>query len=187
MTQRSPRMTYPPQQPGGWPDPSWPGQQQQQQPYQDPNQQQYVDPNQQYVDPNQQYSAQPYSGQPYAENYGSYGQAYQQPAPVYGYGAPAVVPVVPKTNGMAIASLICSLVGLVTCGVASIVGIILGFVAKKQIQEKGEEGGGMATAGIIIGFVAIALSIIAIVFWVWYTARVINNIPTYDPTLYPTD
>ena len=57
-------------------------------------------------------------------------------------------PAAPKTNGMAIASLVTS---LACCGVP--IGLILGIVAKKQIKDsRGTEGGdGLATAGIIIG------------------------------------
>ena len=72
-----------------------------------------------------------------------------------------------QTNPLAIGSLVASLVGLL-CGIGSIVGIILGFMARKQIQESGgtQGGEGMATAGIIIGFISLALGII------WYLAIV---------------
>lgn len=72
-------------------------------------------------------------------------------------GVPGAYPAAPKTNGMAIASLITS---LVCCGP---IGLILGIVAKNQIKaSKGTEGGdGMATAGIIIG----ALSIVGGIIW----------------------
>ena len=46
--------------------------------------------------------------------------------------------------------------------VTSIVGIVLGFVAKKQIADSGgtQGGDGLALAGIIIGFATLALSIL---------------------------
>jgi len=47
---------------------------------------------------------------------------------------------------MAIASMVCSLVGIVIC-VTSIIGIILGHVALKQIERTGEEGRAFAIVG----------------------------------------
>lgn len=65
-------------------------------------------------------------------------------------------PAAPKTNGMAIASLVTS---IVCCGP---IGLILGIVAKNQIKaSRGTQGGdGMATAGIIIGALSIVGGII---------------------------
>lgn len=88
------------------------------------------------------------------------GQNAAQGEPVYSpYQAPVVAP---KNNGLAIASLVCSLVGALCCGLASIAGIILGFIARSQIRQSNgmQQGDGMALAGIIVGIVAIALSII---------------------------
>lgn len=59
-----------------------------------------------------------------------------------------------KTNGMAIASLILSIIGI------SIVGVILGIVALNQIKKTGEEGRGLALAGIIVGAIGFVLTFI---------------------------
>jgi hypothetical protein len=58
----------------------------------------------------------------------------------------------PKTNGLAIASLICSCLGLFFLPI--IPGIVLGFVARSQIRRSlgTQRGDGLALAGIIIGF-----------------------------------
>lgn len=67
---------------------------------------------------------------------------------------------------MAIASLVVSLVALICCSfgfIPAIIGIILGVVGGNQIKQTGENGAGMAKAGIIIGIVAIVLSIIWII------------------------
>jgi hypothetical protein len=90
--------------------------------------------------------------------------APQYGAPQYGappYGVPYGMP--PKTNGLAIASLVCSLV--VIFGVGCVLGIIFGFVAKSQIRQSNgtQKGNGLATAGIIIGFVAIGLFILFVI------------------------
>jgi len=84
---------------------------------------------------------------------GPYGQ-YPLPYPPSGYQPVA-------TNGLAIASFILGLVGWMACGVGSIVAVVLGFVARSQIRgSQGHQGGdGLALAGIILGFLAIALVI----------------------------
>ena len=51
-----------------------------------------------------------------------------------------------KTNGLAIAALVCSFF----CG---ILGIILGIVAINQINKTNEGGKGLAIAGIVLGAV----------------------------------
>ena len=83
---------------------------------------------------------QPYEPQP------SYEYGYGQP----GYGQPVYVNPNP-TNGLAIASLVCSLAGLLTF-ISAPVGAILGHVARRQIKESGGQGDGMALAGIIVGW-----------------------------------
>ncbi|MFD9660607.1 DUF4190 domain-containing protein [Rhodococcus sp. NPDC059968] len=123
-------------------------------PYASPNQNQYGGdqygaPNQQYGTPNPYAAPNQYS----APNlYGAPGQ-YGGPAPQYGapnpYGAPYPRPL--GTNGLAIASLITSIVGGCFYGLGSIVGIILGIIALGQIKQSGQEGRGLAIAGIAIG------------------------------------
>ncbi|MBS43128.1 MAG: hypothetical protein CMH83_08230 [Nocardioides sp.] len=90
------------------------------------------------------------------------------PPPAPGYGAPYGAPA--QNSGKAIASLVTGLVGLLTvcCGffvVSGIVGIVLGFLARKDIDaSQGQlKGAGMAMAGIILGFVEVALFAISII------------------------
>lgn len=75
------------------------------------------------------------------------------------YRQPAYYPPPKQTNGMAIAALI-------TAFLFSPAGIVLGIVARKQIRRTGEEGWGMATAGLIIGVVLTVLWLLALVLWV---------------------
>ncbi|MDP8970800.1 MAG: DUF4190 domain-containing protein [Actinomycetota bacterium] len=63
---------------------------------------------------------------------------------------------------MAIAALVSAIGGALLCGVLSIVGAILGHLALNQIKQTGEEGRGMALAGVIIGWVAFGLSVLVI-------------------------
>jgi len=58
-----------------------------------------------------------------------------------------------RTDPKAIASLVCSLVG--GCGVGSVAGIVLGHLAKRDIRQTGDHGSGLATAGLIIGYISV--------------------------------
>ena len=85
---------------------------------------------------------------------GQQGQQWQQPSGQVSPMPPAPVvsrPLTPMpgTNGLAIAALCCSIVGMVP--LASIVGIVLGIVALNQLRERIQRGRGMAVAGIVIG------------------------------------
>lgn len=84
------------------------------------------------------------------------GYGYQPGYPPYGY-VPAGT-----TNGLAVASLICSL--LWVFGVGSVLAVVFGFVARSQINrsDDGQRGGGLALAGIIVGFVGIVGMILII-------------------------
>jgi hypothetical protein len=52
-----------------------------------------------------------------------------------------------KTNAMAIVSLVTSILGI------SLVGVITGHIAMSQIKKTGEQGNGLAVAGLIIGYI----------------------------------
>ncbi len=58
----------------------------------------------------------------------------------------------PKTSGLAITSLVLGCLGLLTCGLTSLVGLILGIIALVRISKsKGQLGGqGLALAGTIV-------------------------------------
>jgi hypothetical protein len=73
-------------------------------------------------------------------------------APGWGY------PSTPRTNGMAIASLVLAIVGLMFCGIPSIAAVVFGHIGIHQINQSGgtEQGRGMAIAGLVIGYLVIA-------------------------------
>jgi hypothetical protein len=64
------------------------------------------------------------------------------------------------TNGFAIAAFVLGLVGWIPCAIGSVLAVIFGFVARHQIKTPGASGGkrgdGLAIAGIVLGFVAVA-------------------------------
>ena len=66
-------------------------------------------------------------------------------------------------NGYAIASLVLSLVSL--SGIGSILAIVCGNMEKRQIRTEGGEGSGLATAGIIIGWVGLVLVSVDAIFF----------------------
>lgn len=68
--------------------------------------------------------------------------------------APQFAPA-PPTNGLAIAGMVLSLTGFATCGLTSVVGLILSIVALRQIRGSGgrQVGDGLAIAGIAVGAV----------------------------------
>jgi hypothetical protein len=86
------------------------------------------------------------------------------PPPPPPFGSPGAVPASAGNNGMAVAALVCGIAGFL-CIIPAILGIIFGFVAKGQIRDSGgvQGGDGMATAGIVLGFVWVAISIIVII------------------------
>lgn len=68
-----------------------------------------------------------------------------------------------RTNGMAIASLVLGILWLWWIG--SVLALVFGFIAKRQIDDSlGQQTGrGMATAGIVLGFVGVGTLLLMIV------------------------
>ena len=77
-----------------------------------------------------------------------------------GYGPPPV-----HSNGFAIASLVLGIVGWPFCGIGSVLAIIFGFLARDQIRRSNgtQTGGGMALAGIILGFLGAGFWILGLI------------------------
>jgi hypothetical protein len=93
-----------------------------------------------------------------------YGVPQYAPAPAHygppGYGPPGYYyQPSPPTNLLAILSLVFSMV-------FAPVGLILGLIARKQIEESGEEGRGLALAGTIVGAVITGFWLLYAAFWV---------------------
>ena len=76
----------------------------------------------------------------------------------YGYAAP-------QTNQKALWSMILGILSIVACGLlAGIPALILGSSAKKEIAAAGgaQSGEGMATAGVILGWISVAISVVVL-------------------------
>ena len=125
--------------------------------------------------------------QPYPQSYAYQPvTGYPQPYPTpYGYGDPygqmGFAPFPRPYDGMAIAALVVSCVavfGLCLYGLGGLigaVGAILGHVSRRRIQRSGAQGDGMALAGVIVGWIAAALGVIFIAFWIVIIAIGINT------------
>ena len=89
--------------------------------------------------------------------------------------APAapVAPVAPvaKVNALAIASLACGVAQFAFGPLATIPAIAFGHVARHQIKRTGEQGAGLALAGLILGWAAVILGILILVLGVAMSAR----------------
>jgi hypothetical protein len=98
-------------------------------------------------------------------------QPYQAPAPSSG-----------TTNVLAIVAFVASFF-------VNIVGIVCGHIALSQIKRTGEKGRGFALAGLIIGYVSVAITIVSIVFVIIASvasglavANAVRNLPTDLPS-----
>ncbi|MFI5657460.1 DUF1707 and DUF4190 domain-containing protein [Streptomyces sp. NPDC051684] len=73
------------------------------------------------------------------------------------------LPPPPATNGKAIGALVCGVGTFFSAGASAIPAVILGHMARKEIRERGETGDGMAVAGLVIGWLAVAFWTLLIV------------------------
>ncbi len=79
-----------------------------------------------------------------------------QPVQALEYSAAA-----PRTNGLAIASLVVSIIGLII-PLGGVLGIIFGVVGLKKVREQGAGGRGLAMAGVIVGCFTTLTTIVGI-------------------------
>jgi hypothetical protein len=67
-------------------------------------------------------------------------------------------------NGMAIGSLVTSVIGL------SLIGVILGHIALSQIKRTGEQGNVLAIVGVVLGYLGILAWIVAAIVGIFLLA-----------------
>jgi len=67
---------------------------------------------------------------------------YQQPPP-------------PSTNSMAVASMVLGVAEFFTLGLTAIPAVICGHIARRQMKETAQRGDGLATGGLVLGYMAI--------------------------------
>lgn len=92
---------------------------------------------------------------------------------VFVHGGANMVYQQPGNNTLAVVSLVLSLVsfvGGILCGIFAIaapIGAICGHISLNQLKTSGEQGKGMAIAGVIVGWIMTALLTIGIGFFIW--------------------
>ena len=69
--------------------------------------------------------------------------------------APARPQPVARNNRLAVASLVLSALWLF--GLGSLLGVVLGHIALRQIEASGERGRGLAIGGLVRGYLALAV------------------------------
>ncbi|WP_062069145.1 DUF4190 domain-containing protein [Demequina sediminicola] len=156
------------QQPGATPPPPPPGAAPQGAPQNPPQYGQQPNPQQAYA---QQPPQQPYPGQ--ASPPPAYG------APQYGQQQPYKDPATAK-NWMNITSLILSLSSLLV-GITLIPGIIFGHLGRSAAKKGEANNGGLGLAGLVVGYVFLALSIIALIVFFVFIGNVIDDCSGPNP------
>ena len=120
-------------------------------------------------------------GPPPSQGSGQWGPPPSQQQSYAPYGQPT------PTNNKAIASLILGIAGLVICPlVCSVLAIVFGHQGRGDIDRSGgrEGGRGLATAGIVLGWIGIVLTVLFIVFIV---VGVVATDGIFDTTEFESD
>ncbi|MDT5236144.1 MAG: hypothetical protein QOF47_2131 [Mycobacterium sp.] len=90
------------------------------------------------------------------------------PQPYSGFTPPPTGP----RNGLGVTALVLAIIGLVFCWtvaggiILGLCAIIIGFVARGRVKRGDATNGGVAIAGIVLGFLAIIVSLIFIPIWI---------------------
>lgn len=100
---------------------------------------------------------------------------YGGPPPPYGYPAQYSYGYPPprQTNTLAIAALVCAFV-------FAPLGIVFGHLSLSQIKKSGEEGRGLAIAGLVIGYLVTILTVLIVVVSVIFLAAVGRDLERLD-------
>jgi hypothetical protein len=80
-----------------------------------------------------------------------------------------------RTNPLAVGSLACGIGQLFFGPLATIPAIVLGHLARREIRRTGEDGMGLATAGLVLGWMGAALVVLACLFMAVIVALVARS------------
>jgi uncharacterized protein DUF4190 len=107
-------------------------------------------------------------------------------------GALGYTPATGQTNSLAVISLVAgigSFFAHVIPGIGgftvAIVAVVTGFMARNQIKQTGEQGMGLATAGIVIGLIHLALLVVGVlvlIFLIFVLGIALFGIGTHTAT-----
>ena len=88
---------------------------------------------------------------------------------------PEAAPVA-KTNVLAIVALVAGIAGLTVIPfVSSIVAVVTGHMARKEVRRTGEQGEGLALAGLITGYIGLGLGVLVAVLLIAFFGIVIAS------------
>jgi hypothetical protein len=119
--------------------------------------------------------------------------SFEHPVPPAPGGAPVPAYYRPPTNGMAVASMVLGILGMVGMIwiISPVLALVFGYLSKGQIDRSGgaQEGRGYAIAGIVLGWVGIVWGILMAV-WMWWAFthffQVFENFPQNLPSPFPS-
>jgi peptidyl-prolyl cis-trans isomerase B (cyclophilin B) len=103
-----------------------------------------------------------------------YGRPPGPPPHTYPYGYP-VAPHGPPTNAMAIASLVCAFL-------FAPLGIVFGHISLSQIRRTGEQGRGLAVAGLVISYLITVLTVLVLVLTAVLIGWSISQVNKLEPS-----
>jgi len=90
------------------------------------------------------------------------------------------------TNSMSIASLVSGILAWLLCPfLGGVLAVIFGHVARNQIKQSGEAGGGMAIAGLVLGYANLGVTVLGFIAWIFLVvgaAFLGAMIPSVSPT-----
>src|SRR2546430_12956461 len=105
--------------------------------------------------------------------YGPYPPPPGPYAGYYGYPGYPGYPPPQSTNAWAIVSLVCAFL-------FAPLGIIFGHISLSQIRKTGEEGRGLAIAGLVIGYLITLSTVVIIALGVFFFVQVANELERLD-------
>jgi Domain of unknown function (DUF4190)/Domain of unknown function (DUF1707) len=76
---------------------------------------------------------------------------------------PSAPPQYARTNALAITSLVCGIAQMMFGPLATIPAVVCGHMARSQIRRTGEQGAGMALAGLILGWVGVGFTALVVI------------------------
>ena len=89
----------------------------------------------------------------------------------------------PPTNQLAILSLVAGIASYVMLPViGAVVAVITGHMARSQIKRTGEGGNGLAVAGLILGYVHLALGVLVLLIFVIVFLGFLGLVATQHPS-----
>ncbi len=86
-----------------------------------------------------------------------------------------------RTNGLAIAALVCGLGQLAMGPPATVAAIVLGHKAQRQIRQTGEQGDGLARAGLIMGYVGLSVAVFGVLILLLVSISITHHVPGGHP------